>query len=130
MKTKTKAQALLESSDSVKPSDIADYLAELIWGEFGISTCNEGELNDIIYLNKANSIARRAYGEDGFLACSEDEIKKILNVHPDLLKKSALARTKEMLGDEPAQEDTEKLAKIEAFFKAIDSFLYDVKRVI
>jgi hypothetical protein len=57
-----------------------------MFGEFGISTCTEEEIDKIIYKNKADKIAKKVFGEFGFATLSEDQQKNIINNNPSLLR--------------------------------------------
>lgn len=61
-------------------------LAKERFGEFGIATCSEDEMAELIDIKAANKYAEEDYGEFGFATLSEDDMKELINAHPDLIK--------------------------------------------
>ena len=68
------------------PFSIANKKALEWFGEFGIATCSEEEMNKIIRLSSADKLAREIFGEFGFSTLGEEEMKELLNSNPKLVR--------------------------------------------
>lgn len=79
---------LLALSEGVSetPYAMANKTAEKLFGEFGIMTVDEDDLDQIIFKSKADAIAKKMFGEFGFASLSEKEAEELLNKNPNLLR--------------------------------------------
>lgn len=84
---KTYGKFLNEGGETQSNWDLVNAKAEDMFGEFGLSTCDEDQMNKIIDLKEANKIAKQKFGEFGFATCKEDEMETIINENPKLLRK-------------------------------------------
>lgn len=57
------------------------------FGEFGVMTCSEEEIAELVDLPAANKIAKEMFGEFGFATLDEDQAKELILKHPELVKK-------------------------------------------
>ena len=80
--------AKVEEGKVDSPYQKADALANDMFGEFGLSSLDDRQLDAIIDLKKADKLAKKKYGEFGFKTLGEEEMEELLDANPKLLKES------------------------------------------
>jgi len=69
-----------------KPWDVVNRHAKEKFGEFGISTCKDDQVAQLIDLKEADKMAEDQYGEFGFGALDTDQQEELINGNPTILK--------------------------------------------
>lgn len=65
---------------------ILNNKAKRKFGEFGIMTCSEDEIAELINKDEADKLAKKMFGEFGFANLDEDQAKELINKNPKLVK--------------------------------------------
>lgn len=60
--------------------------AEERFGEFGLMTCDEESIAQLIDLPKANKLAKTMFGEFGFATLDEKQAEELITKYPNLVK--------------------------------------------
>ena len=81
-----------EVNEKMTPFKMANAIAEEIFGEFGIATLSQDQLERVIDLELANKLAKK-YGESSFIALGELDMEKLLNKNPKLVKENKKENT-------------------------------------
>jgi hypothetical protein len=77
-------------SDLWSPYQKADILAGDMFGEMGLFSLSDDQLDQIIDLKKADRLAKKQYGEFGFKTLAAKEMEELLDNNPKLLKESII----------------------------------------
>ena len=72
------------------PYEKADILAGDMFGEMGLFSLSDDQLDQIIDLKKADRLAKKQYGEFGFKTLAAKEMEELLDNNPKLLKESII----------------------------------------
>jgi hypothetical protein len=81
----TPAQLVSRLLEDPSAWQTANRRAEGKFGEFGLATCSEEEMNEIVDIKALNVLARKE-GEHGFATMDEKDMERLLNAHPNLLR--------------------------------------------
>jgi hypothetical protein len=60
--------------------------AEKKFGEFGLMTCSEDEMAQLVNLKELNKLAKKKHGEFGFATLDEVAARELINANPQFVK--------------------------------------------
>lgn len=75
-----------KKSDMWSPYQKADILAGDMFGEMGLFSLRDEQLDQIIDLKKADKLAKKQFGEFGFKTLAAKEMEELLDANPKLLR--------------------------------------------
>ena len=75
-----------KNSDLWSPYQKADILAGDMFGEMGLFSLRDEQLDQIIDLKKADKLAKKQFGEFGFKTLAAKEMEELLDANPKLLR--------------------------------------------
>ena len=77
-----------KNSDLWSPYQKADILAGDMFGEMGLFSLRDDQLDQIIDLKKADKLAKKQFGEFGFKTLAAKEMEELIDNNPKLLRES------------------------------------------
>lgn len=78
----------MKNSDLESPYQKADILASNVFGEMGLFSLRDDQLDQIIDLKKADKLAKKHFGEFGFKTLAAKEMEELIDNNPKLLRVS------------------------------------------
>ena len=84
-------------TDMWSPYQKADILAGDMFGEMGLFSLRDDQLDQIIDLKKADKLAKKHFGEFGFKTLAAKEMEELIDNNPKLLRESVITENKESM---------------------------------
>jgi hypothetical protein len=97
-----------KNSDLWSPYQKADILAGDMFGEMGLFSLRDDQLDQIIDLKKADKLAKKHFGEFGFKTLAAKEMEELIDNNPKLLREST------------ATNENRELMKIDSYLNTKD----------
>jgi len=79
-----------KKTDLWSPYQKADILAGDMFGEMGLFSLRDDQLDQIIDLKKADKLAKKQFGEFGFKTLAAKEMEELIDNNPKLLRESTI----------------------------------------
>lgn len=79
-----------KKTDLWSPYQKADILAGDMFGEMGLFSLRDDQLDQIIDLKKADKLAKKHFGEFGFKTLAAKEMEELIDNNPKLLRESTI----------------------------------------
>lgn len=79
-----------KKTDLWSPYQKADILAGDMFGEMGLFSLSDDQLDQIIDLKKADKLAKKHFGEFGFKTLAAKEMEELIDNNPKLLRESTI----------------------------------------
>lgn len=76
-----------------KPFDRLNRIADEVYGEFGFTSLDTEDMEELIDMKKADKIADKEYGEFGFTSLDSEDMEEVINKNPKLVKEQVLNET-------------------------------------
>ena len=86
-----------KKTDLWSPYQKADILAGDMFGEMGLFSLRDDQLDQIIDLKKADKLAKKHFGEFGFKTLAAKEMEELIDNNPKLLRESVITENKESM---------------------------------
>jgi len=78
-----------------KPFDRLNRIADEEYAEFGFTSLDTEDMEELIDMKKANKIAKKEYGEFGFTSLDSEDMEEVINKNPNLIKEQFLNEGRE-----------------------------------